>query len=84
MGNLVTENLLLLFSHSVVSNSLRPHGQQHARPPVPHQLPKFAQVHVHCIGDGIQPSHPLMPPFLLPSVFPKIRDSSNKSAVHIR
>ena len=25
--------------------------------PVPHHLPKFAQVHVHCIGDAIQPSH---------------------------
>ena len=24
-------------------------------------LPKFAQVHVHCIGDAIQPSHPLTP-----------------------
>ena len=29
--------------------------------PVPHHLLKFAQVHVHCIGDVIQPSHPLMP-----------------------
>ena len=29
--------------------------------PVPHHLPEFAQVHVHCIGDVIQPSHPLMP-----------------------
>ena len=28
---------------------------------VPHYLPKFAQVHVHCISDAIQPSHPLMP-----------------------
>ena len=27
---------------------------------VPHHLPKFAQVHVHCISDTIQPSHPLM------------------------
>ena len=26
---------------------------------VPHHLPEFAQVHVHCIGDAIQPSHPL-------------------------
>ena len=32
--------------------------------PVPHNLLKFAQVHVHCIGDAIQPSHPLMPSFL--------------------
>ena len=27
----------------------------------PHHLPKFAQVHVHCIGDAIQPSHPQTP-----------------------
>ena len=26
---------------------------------VPHHLLKFAQVHVHCIGDILQPSHPL-------------------------
>ena len=26
---------------------------------VPHHLPKFAQVHVHCISDAIQPSQPL-------------------------
>ena len=29
--------------------------------PVPHHLLKFAQVHVHCISDAIQPSHPLTP-----------------------
>jgi len=29
--------------------------------PVPHHLLEFAQVHVHCIGDAIQLSHPLMP-----------------------
>ena len=28
---------------------------------VPHHLLGFAQVHVHCISDAIQPSHPLMP-----------------------
>ena len=28
---------------------------------VPHHLLEFAQVHVHCIFDAIQPSHPLMP-----------------------
>ena len=33
----------------VMSDSLRPCGLQHARPPVHHCLPKFAQVHVHCI-----------------------------------
>ena len=29
--------------------------------PVPHHLSKFAQVHVHSIGDASQPSPPLMP-----------------------
>ena len=28
---------------------------------VTHYLPESAQVYVHCIGDAIQPSHPLMP-----------------------
>ena len=30
--------------------------------PVHHQLPEFAQTHVHRVGDAIQPSHPLLPP----------------------
>ena len=29
--------------------------------PVPPHLPEFAQIHVHCISDAIQPSHPLTP-----------------------
>ena len=28
--------------------------------PVHHQLPEFAQAHVHRVGDAIQPSHPLL------------------------
>ena len=28
---------------------------------VPYHLPEFAQVHVHCTGDALQPSHPLTP-----------------------
>ena len=28
---------------------------------IPHHLRKFAQVHIHCIGDAVQPSHPLTP-----------------------
>ena len=47
------------FSRSVVSDSLRPHESQHARPPFHHQLPEFTQTHVHRVGDAIQPSHPL-------------------------
>ena len=30
--------------------------------PVHHQLPEFAQIHVHRVSDVIQPSHPLLPP----------------------
>ena len=30
--------------------------------PVHHQLPEFAQTHIHHIGDAIQPSHPLSSP----------------------
>ena len=29
---------------------------------VHHQFPKLAQIHVHPVGDAIQPSHPLSPP----------------------
>ena len=32
---------MLLFSHLVVSNSLQPHGLQHARPPCPSPSPKL-------------------------------------------
>ena len=30
--------------------------------PVHHQLPESTQIHVHCVGDAIQPSHPLSSP----------------------
>ena len=33
----------------------------HSTPDLPVPAPEFAQVHVHCIGDAIQPSHLLMP-----------------------
>ena len=52
--------------------------------PVLHYLVEFAQIHVHCVGDAIQPSHPLPPLLLLPSIFPSIRVFSNKSALCIR
>ena len=50
------------FSRSVVSDSLQPHGLQHASFPVCHHLPEFTQVHVHRVTDAIQPSHPLSSP----------------------
>jgi len=51
----------VLFSHSVVSDSLWPHGLQHTR------LLELIQTHVHWVGDAIQPSHPLSSPS--PSTF---------------
>ena len=50
------------FSHSVVSNSLRPHDRSTPGLPVHHHLPEFTQTHVHWVGDAIQPSHPLSTP----------------------
>ena len=46
--------ILLLFSHSVVSNSLRPHRLQHARPPCPSPNPRAYSNSVHWVGDAIQ------------------------------
>ena len=70
----VAQSCLILLSHG-----LQPPGL-----PVHHHLPEFAQVHVHCT---VMPSshlifwHPLL---LLPSMFPRIRDFSNESAIQIR
>jgi len=54
--------ILVLFSRSVVSYSLRPHRLQQARLSVIHHLPEFAQTQIHQVNDAIQPSHPLSPP----------------------
>ena len=37
-------------------------GLQDSKFPVLHSFPEFAQTHIHWVGDGIQPSHPLSPP----------------------
>ena len=49
------------FSHSVVSDSLRTHESQHARPPCPTPKPR---VHSDSnrVSDAIQPSHPQSSP----------------------
>ena len=36
-----------------MSNSLLPHGLQHARLPVLHYLLEFAHIHVNCVDDAI-------------------------------
>ena len=72
------------FSHSVVSDSLRPHGLQHARLPVLHHLSELAQTHVHWVSDAIQPSHSLLLPS--PPAFNlfQYQGFSNESALRIR
>ena len=52
----------LLFSHSVMSDSLWPHDYSMPGFPVYHYLPKLAQTQVHWVGDAIQPSRLLSPP----------------------
>ena len=83
-SHLALDNLLLLFSSPVVSNSLQPHGLQHIRPPCPSVPPEFTQIHIDWMGDATQPSHPLLshspPAFNLSS----IRVFSNKTDLHIR
>ena len=68
------------FSHSVVSNSLRPHESQHARPPCSSPSPG-----VH--SESVLPStrlilgRPLLP---LPPIPPSIRVFYNESALRMR
>ena len=49
------------FSRSVMSDC-DPMNCSTQRLPVHHQLPESTQTYVHCVGDAIQPSHPLSSP----------------------
>ena len=49
-----------------------------------HYSMEFAQIHVHCISDAIQPSHPLLPLLLLPSFFLNVRVFYSESALCVR
>ena len=77
--------MLLLFSRSVVFDSLRPHGLQHTRPPCPSPTP-VAYSNSMSI-ESVMPSYHLIlcrPLLLLPSIFPSIRIFSNELALRIR
>ena len=52
--------------------------------PVLHHLLKFAQTHVHWVGDAIQLFHSLLTPSPLPSIFPSIRIFSSDLALPTR
>ena len=72
------------FSCSLMSDSLRPHGLQHARSPCPansRSLLKLMSIEL------VMPSNHLIfcrPLFLLPSIFPSTRVFSNESVLCIR
>ena len=69
------------FSHSVLSDSLWPHGLQHARPPCPSPTPRVYS------SSSVMPCNHLIlcrPLLLLSSTFPSIRAFSNESVLRIR
>ena len=72
------------FSCPVMSNSLRAHGLQYARPLCASPTPG---VYLIISIESVMPSNHLIlcrPLLLLPSIFPRIRVFSNKSVLHIR
>ena len=72
------------FSRSVVSDSLRPHGLQHARPPC---LSPTSGVYSNSfpLSRWCHPTISSCPPLLLlPSIFPSIRVFSSESVLCIR
>ena len=62
-----------------MSDSLQPHGLQHARLPCPSPTPRACSH--SCPSDHLILCHPLL---LLPSIFPSIRVFSSESVPHIR
>ena len=70
--NSLSQMFLLLFSHSVVSDFLRPHGPQHARLPCPFPPPRICSL---MSIESVMPSNRLVfcHPLLLPSIFPSLR-----------
>ena len=73
------------FSHSVVSDSLRPHGLQQTRPPCP--SPNYPSWLKLMSIESVMPSNHLIlcrPLLLPPSFFPSIRVFSNELVLHIR
>ena len=73
--------LLLLFSHSVLSDYLQPHGLQHTRLPCPSPSPRACSNSCLLSSNHLILCHPLL---LLPSMFPSTRVFSYEPALHIR
>ena len=79
---LAKENMVDMFVRSCLT--LRNPMVQHARPPCPSPSLGVCPSSCPLNRDAIQPSHPLSPLLLLPSVFPSIRIFSSELAVPIR
>ena len=76
--------LLLLFSHTAMSDSLRPHGLLHARLPcftISQSLLKLMSIELVMPSNHLILCHPLL---LLSSIFPSIRVFSKESGLCIR
>ena len=80
----VSHYFLLLFSHSIASDYLWRHGLEHARLSCLSLSPGACSNSCALSQWCHQPSHPLLPLLLLPSIFPSIRVFSKKSALRIR
>ena len=79
--------LLLLFSHHAVSNSLQPHGLQHAILPCPSQSPRacsnscpFSQWRHPTISSSVIPFSPCLQSFWASGSFPIWVDSLHQVA----
>ena len=76
---------ICMFSHWIVSTLCDPMDCSMPGFPVLHSLSEFAQIHVHWLGDAIQPSRPLSTPSPSAlSVSPGIRVSSSEPGLHFR
>ena len=76
--------LSIQVSRSVVSDSLRPHELQHARPPCPSPIPG-SLLKPMSIESVMSSNHLILcrPLLLLPSILPSIRVCSNESVLRI-
>ena len=80
-----TSKAMCALSHSVVSDSLQPHGLQHARPPSP-STNSQSLLKLMCIESVMPSSHLILcyPLLLLPTILPSIRIFSNESTLRMR